>query len=124
MKHGWLLIPVILFSFSGSTQFVKAVPPVTTQGGPPLPRPSPPPPPTLTPAPPPPPPSGRRTALPVEVLRAGAATKSVEIEVDAAMRASAKRLWLKVHHLNYENKGAVSVNGGAPIWFNYATTTI
>lgn len=63
-------------------------------------------------------PVGHQTMLPLEVISFVPVIRTVDVEVKAELLPTAKKLWLRVHHLNYEDKGAVSINGGAPISFN------
>jgi hypothetical protein len=57
--------------------------------------------------------------LPLEVLGAEGTTVSTKIEVPKG--SSARRLWLQVNNLSYEDKASVQVNDGA--WFNLRNET-
>jgi hypothetical protein len=60
--------------------------------------------------------------LPLEVL--GATGDTVTVTVSAPTGATAKKLYLQVNNLSYDNKGSVSINGGAWVALTNASVTI
>jgi hypothetical protein len=62
--------------------------------------------------------------LPVEVMGANSATKSVSFAIPPGSNLSGQlQLWLQIHGLEYQSQASVQVNGGAWIPINDTTAT-